>query len=156
MFSNSGNDDDDCLLLLLLLLLPRQKSVDADPVHTTLWSHWARWFACFSKRTEWKWQQRFGGCNKTRNILKSVSFRFGSGFLNGHLFSRCFVKREPIIIYHAILRFQGKRNYMKLFSCFYLRRYDESPRDYQSCCCCSCCCYFDTFMTFSFFGRMLD
>ena len=31
---------------------------------------------------------------------------------------------------------------------FYLRRYDERSRDYQSCC---CCC--DIFLTFSFCGR---
>ena len=30
---------------------------------------------------------------------------------------------------------------------FYLRRYDESPRDYQSCCCCCC----NIFLTSSFF-----
>ena len=43
--------------------------------------------------------------------------------------------------------------------CFYLRRYDERSRDYQSCCCCCCyyCCWAicDIFLTFSFLGRFL-
>ena len=35
---------------------------------------------------------------------------------------------------------------------FYLSRYDERSRDYQSCCCCYRC---DIFLKFPFFGRFL-
>ena len=42
----------------------------------------------------------------------------------------------------------------------YLRRYDERSRDFKSCCCCTCwcCCCFcwDIFLTFSFYGRILN
>ena len=38
---------------------------------------------------------------------------------------------------------------------FYLRRYDERSRDYQSCYSCDCCCCCNIFPTFSFFGRFL-